>query len=852
MFTIPRAVAAVSTAALVAALAVYVLTANRQADAPTPPQIQPGPALDEPDAAAQFAAMKRRGRTRDHEPAAAYELARARIESMPLYSTRLGAYVTPRSDTGAHSNRKSVNIRPLDRWTPVGPGNIGGRTRTLVIHPDDPDIMYAGGVSGGVWKTVDGGHSWLPIADELSNIAVNSMVLDPDDPETLYVGTGEGYFREIVRGTWLPLRGAGIYRSTDGGASWERLPSTTGADFHWVNDLIISPLYPDHIYAATRTGVHFSENGGRTWTRILVPEVNGGCLDLAIRTDLSVPRIFASCGTFEQATVYRIREIGGASFEPVLSQPGMGRTSLAIAPSSPNVIYALAASNVPGPGGHYEQALQAVYRSNAGGDPGSWQVRVDNTNAEKLNTLLLTNPAGASYEECGWGEQNSWTPMGWYCNVIAVDPVDPNTVWAAGVDLFRSDDGGRNWGLASYWWGRSEPGFPSFAHADQHTVVFHPDYDGVTNTTMFAANDGGVFRTDNPAASIGHDEGAICDPTRSEIEFTPLNHNLGITQFYHGAPFPDGNAYLGGTQDNGTIMGAAEWGSDGWISILGGDGGYVAVDPTNPSIIYAESQRFGFRKSVNGGAEFSEAVAGITEPPWDFLFVTPFAMDPNDPQRLWTGGRRVWRTDDGAELWVPASPNPLGSGQVSALAVDPGNSQSVLVGTTDGFVYRSTSALSANSSTSWESSRPREGFVTSMAFDPSSPGVVYATFAEFGGNHVWRSADTGVTWEPIDGGGAASIPDIPVHCLVVDPENPRRLYLGTDLGVFTSLNGGATWSVENTGFASVVTEWLAVGFDTDGTPSLYAFTHGRGAWKVGLRPTPPEPLRPSARRQPEP
>ncbi len=850
MFSISRAVAAVSAAALATVLARSVLTTNRLSVPPTPPPIRPGPALDEPGAAMQLAAMKRRGRTSSHDPATAYELARARMKSMPRYSTRLDRHVTQRAVTEVRSSEKSTAVRALDQWTPLGPGNIGGRTRTLAIHPDDPDIMYAGGVSGGVWKTLDGGRSWLPIADELSNIAVNSMALHPDDPETLYVGTGEGYFRETVRGTWLPLRGAGIYRTTDGGASWVRLSSTTGVDFHWVNDLIISPRYPDHIYAATRTGVHFSENGGRSWGRILDPEVNGGCLDLAIRTDLSVARIFASCGTFEQATVYRLREIGGASFEPVLSEPGMGRTTLAIAPSSPNVMYALSASNEPGPGGHYEQALHAVYRSNAGGDPGSWQTRVDNTNAEKLNTLLLTNPAGASNVECGWGDQNSWTPMGWYCNVIAVDPIDPNTVWAAGVDLFRSDDGGRSWGLASYWWARTDPGFPSFAHADQHAIVFHPDYDGVTNTTMFAANDGGVFRTENPGAPIGHDEDAICDPARSEMEFTPLNHNLGITQFYHGAPFPGGDAYLGGTQDNGTIMGTEARGNDGWVSISGGDGGYVAVDPTNPDIIYSESQRFGFRKFIDGGVEYEFAVDGITEDRFNFLFVTPFTMDTNNPERLWTGGRTLWRTDNGAELWSAASLTPLGTGQVSALAVEPGNSQSVLVGTTDGFIYRSTTALSADDSTSWESSRPREGFVTSIAFDPASPGVVYATFAEFGGEHVWRSTDTGVTWDPIDGVGTASLPDIPVHCIVVDPENPRRLYLGTDLGVFITLNGGATWAVENTGFASVVTEWLALGSDTEGAPLLFAFTHGRGAWQVGLRPTPPEPLRPSARRQP--
>jgi photosystem II stability/assembly factor-like uncharacterized protein len=710
--------------------------------------------------------------------------------------------------------------------------------------------MYAGGVSGGVWKTTDGGLSWRPKADQLANIAVNSMAMRPDDPETLYVGTGEGHFREVVRGTWLPLRGAGIFRTTDGGQSWGRLESTENPDFHWVNDLVISPRDPDRLYAATRTGVHTSGDGGATWSRTLDPAVNGGCLDLALRTDLAEDWVFAACGTFETSTVYRLKTGTGGQWEAVLSEPGMGRTSLAVAPSDQRYIYALSASNVPGPNGHYEQALHAVYRSTAGGDRESWRVRVDNADSSKLNTLLLTNPAGASYVECGWSDQNSWTPMGWYCNVIAVDPVDPEVVWAAGVDLFRSDDGGRNWGLASYWWARSDPGFPSYAHGDHHAVVFHPGYNGAANSTMFTANDGGIFRTDNPTATIGRVEASICDPASSDVVFTPLNHNLGITQFYHGAPFPGAEAYLGGTQDNGTILGSEVWGNDGWARISGGDGGYVAVDPNNPDIVYAESQRFGFKRSANGGLDFEFAVDGVTESRWDFLFITPFVMDPNEPRRLWTGGRMVWRTDTGADFWVAASRNPLGSGQVSALAVEPGNSNTVLVGTTDGFIYRNDNALSAGIFSSWEPSRPRPGFVTSIAFHPSLPDVVYATYAEFGGSHIWRSSDRGSTWEAIDGNGSTRLPDIPVHSIVIDPDNPLRLYLGTDLGVFTSTNGGATWAVENTGFANVVTEWLAIGSESGGAPVLFAFTHGRGAWKVALRPTAPVPLRPSGRRRP--
>jgi hypothetical protein len=474
-----------------------------------------GTRFDEPDAAIEYFWRKRQGPTPSHDPVAAYREALHRMEAMPRYSTTLGAFL-PALPEPALAGAKFVAMRALGTWVPLGPGNIGGRTRALVVHPDQPEIIYSGGVSGGVWKTTDGGQSWTPITDHLPNIAVNSMAMDPRDPETVYIGTGEGYFREIVRGTWLPLRGAGIYKTENGGATWSLLGATDTPAFHWVNDLVVSTHDSDHIYAATREGVFLSENGGVTWNRILDPQVNGGCLDLAVRTDLAIDTVFASCGTFEQATVYRRRMTAIDEWEAVLSEPGMGRTTLAIAPSNQRVIYALSASNLEGPGGQPEQALHAVYRSQAAGNAGSWQVRVNNNDPQKLNTLLLTNPLSSSYVECEEGERNTWTPMGWYCNTIAVDPTNPEVVWAGGVDLFRSDDGGRNWGLASYWWARYDDESPSFVHADQHAIAFHPNYDGAHNTTMFSAGDGGVFRTDNPHASIGRDEAALCDPGRSQ------------------------------------------------------------------------------------------------------------------------------------------------------------------------------------------------------------------------------------------------------------------------------------------------------------------------------------------------
>jgi len=855
-----------SSVALVWTLMTHEAPADSDRRLNGPPARPPMPSerFDEPDQAAIYQRMKRQGPSPDFDTAAAYRTAHTHRDAMPRHSTRLGRHVprSPSMDRGPA--KRFVAASALGQWEALGPGNIGGRTRTLVIHPTQPDIMYAGGVSGGVWKTTDAGQTWTPLADRLANIAVNSMAIHPENPDVLYVGTGEGYFREIVRGTWLPLRGGGIFKTEDGGATWSKLASTHGLPFHWVNDLIISHRNPETLYAATRTGVHLSENGGASWTRLLDPDVNGGCLDLALRTDLAADWLFASCGTFEQSTVYRRRMASNEEWEAVLSEPGMGRTSLAIAPSDQSVIYALSAvadrpPDRAGTGGNFHQSLHAVHRSTAGGSPGTWRVRVDDNDSVRINTLILTNPVATSYVNCGgadagWADYNVWLPMGWYCNVIAVDPTNPDVVWAGGVDLFRSDDGGSNWGLASYWFAKYPTRHPSYVHADQHAIVFHPDYDGVRVRTMFSATDGGVFRTDNPNGYIARTEAAICDPGYSTVRFDDLNHGFGITQFYHGAPFPDGAGYLGGTQDNGTILGLDQWGRDGWVSVSGGDGGYVAIDPQNPNNLYVESQWLGLKRSTDGGYTFQGAVNGIpeddTEDSGNFLFITPFVMDPNDSWRLWTGGRRLWRTDNMAVTWRAASSEPLGSAQVSALAVAPGNSDFVVVGSTDGFIYRNDAALDAGSNTVWQNSRPRVGFVSSLAFDPSTPGVVYATFAGFGGPHVWRSGDGAVTWEAIDGTGTTAIPDVPVHSIVVDPANPDRLFLGTDLGVMTSNNGGRTWSVENTGFANAVTEWLALGTDDQGDPLLFAFTHGRGAWRVALNPAKPQPRTPSGRRSP--
>ena len=791
-------------------------------------------AFDQPAEASEYFLLKRSPDGHSPIPVKRYADAVEHTKRMPQYSTAYNRALPSLDDLRA----SSIEPDAFGAWTSLGPGNIGGRTRALLIKPSDPTVMYTAGVAGGVWKSTNAGQSWTGLGDLLPNIAVSSLAFDPMNTEVIYAGTGEGYFASDN------VRGAGIFKSTNGGTSWSFLTSTSTVDFQYVNDIVVSPNNNLRVYAATRTGIFRSTDGGASWLLSVnvvgsFGPINGGCLDLAIRTDQPNDYLFAAFGTMTQSRIYRNTNAGDPSgrspWTEVFTEQNLGRTTLAIAPSDQNIVYALASSIETG---NYSLGLLAVFRSISSGDPGTWETRVRNTDPTKLNTVLLSNPLIALRSACTSGASDSFLNQGWYDNVIAVDPLDSNRVWAGGIDLFRSDDGGASWGLASYWWAPKTD--PHYAHADQHYIVFHPQYNGTGNRTMYVTNDGGIFRTDDARAATAKGATATCDTDNTQVIWTSLNTDYAVTQFYQGLPYPSGRTYFGGAQDNGTLRGTDETGAR-WSDVFGGDGGYVAVDPTNTDTIYLETTRLSLRRSTNGGQNFQGVTAGINEPSSNFLFINPFFMDPSKPQTLWTGGRTMWRTNDAASSWTQANSGVLG-GAVSAIAIAEADSNYVLAGTArrsgsdvGGVIHRTNSGLTSNASTDWPSVQPRTGFVSWLAFDPNNVNVAYATYSTFGGTHVWKSTDAGATWNGIDGSGNTGIPDVPAHTIVVDSSSSQRLYVGTDVGVFVSLDGGATWARENTGFANTVVESLSIG-SVGGTLNLFAFTHGRGAWRVPLGP----------------
>jgi photosystem II stability/assembly factor-like uncharacterized protein len=724
----------------------------------------------------------------------------------------------------------------ITTWIEIGPGNVGGRTRAIVIDPTNSNIMYAAGVAGGVWKSTNAGASWNPTDDLMLNLAVCALAIDPTNTNVIYAGTGEGYYSASVF-----VRGLGIFKSTDAGMTWNQLTGTvsgvpSGA-FHYVNKVRISPNDPNRVYAATRFGVWRSTDAGQTWTAVLanpyyynpggVQTTLGcavGCTDLALRTDSNPDVLWAAFGSVEADGLYRSDD-GGDTWIRYTTPAYQGRMTIAIAPSDNDRVYLVMADN----GGLNGWGLLAsVFRSD------------DGVNfSDVLDHNHPFSPWLMSYVSVATGcfEYPNIPSQGWYDNIVSVDPLDPARVWVGGINLYRSDNSGVTFGLAGYWmFYTMDPPPPTYIHVDQHIIVFDPNYDGVANQTMWVGNDGGLYRTTNARAATSQEECPIdsMPGLPPDIEWDNSNNGYGVTQFYHGDAAKQIDRFVGGTQDNGTNMVDAVGTPNSWGEVYGGDGGYVAIDPTDPDHFFVERQGFPeIQVTTDGGQTFTDATNGITDT--DGLFITPFAMDQSDPNVLWTGGSRPWRTMDGAALWQAAGPDFAGPNKISAIAISPTDGNVVYLGFNNGYVARTTNGLAPSPSWTVFTEGLYGAWVSSVAIDPVDTEAAYITYSTYGIPHVLRTTNGGMDWQPIDGIPPMDIPDVPAHWVAVRPCDSLQLYVGTEIGVFASDDGGGTWQPANAGLANTVVE--ALDFKDDNT--IVAFTHGRGAFLANLEPCGP-------------
>jgi len=815
-----------------------------------PPQSSKGNA-ERADAPAEWARFQRERRLpvgAAEIPVDAWQRAAAASARLPLYSTRQHAFVpTSTRDKAA-----------APRWEFLGPTNVAGRARAFAFDPRNADRLYLAGVSGGLWVSNDAGANWAPLSDAAAYLNIGALAIDPLAPDTIYLGTGELY--RYSEQPYASMWGQGILRSRDGGQSFQQLVASSSDDFRYVADIEISAHDHRRLYAATNSGVWRSDDGGSSFQRVLRPaDANDGnryegCTELQLLPDAQRDVLLAACASRSiddrywlpgtilpaacsgpcPAALFRNEDAGGGgAWTQVLSEPGMGRTSIDYARSSPAIVYAVSASIVPGTDrtgdgrGDYDNGLHAVWRSNDAGR--TWEARVRNTSTDRLSTFLLSYADSFDATTCGFGANDPYS-AGWYNQAIAVNPLNPEVVWVAGMEHYRSDDGGRSFGKASYWWyfGRNAYG----VHADQHVLRFDPRY-GAGNARLYSLNDGGLAYTLTDAAPTVRGARAACGPTEGMVRWASLTNGMGTTQYYTGTVSADGRTLMGGLQDNGTLLNTSGGSDRNWRHVHGGDGAHVAIDPRDPRVLYASSQNVGLVRSVDGGNTFVGAASGLNDTP---IFIMPYLLDPAAPERLYAGATRVWRTDDQGRAWRQASAR-FGAEfrhRVSALALSPVDPQRMLAGNQVA-IHWTTQALSSDASTTWSASSPRAGWVSSLVYDPVAAEVAYATYSSFGGDHVWRSDDAGRSWRALDGEGAGRLPDIPVHSIAIDPTDRQRLYLGTDLGVYVSIDGGAHWAQENTGFANAITESVQVARgDAGNPPRLYAFTYGRGVWSVPL------------------
>jgi photosystem II stability/assembly factor-like uncharacterized protein len=664
-------------------------------------------------------------------------------------------------------------------WTPIGPRpitgsgmNNSGRLNSIAIHPTDPNIIYIGGAQGGVWKTTDGGATWTPLTDSQCSLAMGSVALDPVNPEIVYAGTGEQNF------SGDSYYGCGVLKSVNGGQSWTEVGrsviTSAGTRRPRISRVVVDKFTANTaaaiVFAATDAGLFRSASAGATWAQTGGPI--GAVTDIVADTS-NTGVFYAANGELSGPSrngVYKTTD-GGVTWTQVFQQANAGRINLAISASSPQTVYAAVedAHN----GGSADGALLGIWVTTDGG--GSWTPRT------------ATSPSPM----CGSGQQC------WYDMVIAVDPTSAATVYFGGVSLHKSTDGAVSF-----------TDIGQSIHVDHHGFAFHP----TTPSTIFSGNDGGIFKSTDGGTS-----------------WTSLNTNLELTQFYSGVSVSPTTAttILGGTQDNGTL----QWsGTDAWPGVLGGDGGFTALDQLTGSVAFAETQwtaNSGFsgprRRDSATGSQFILKMNGINAGD-RALFIAPLVMDPIRPRIVFFGTFNLYRSGNSGDAWSNIGSTLTGTtGSIMAIGVAPSDTLSLYVGSSDGRLSYTRDMGATWTTTTAVSGQP----ISDIAVDPREARTAIVTQSGFtASNKVWRTTDGGATWTNL----TFDLPNIPVLAVVLEPAS-RDITIGTDLGVFTLRNGATSWTPVVNGLPNVAVYDLV--FDAPRS-RLIAATHGRGMFSLDV------------------
>ncbi len=719
-------------------------------------------------------------------------------------------------------------------WEFGGPGNIGGRLRGLVVHPTNPNIIYVGSVAGGVWKSTNGGATWASTMNDLITLNISALAMKPGDPNTLYAGTGEGYFT----GDCLP--GRGLLKTTDGGQTWKRIHVAQGLNSPFITEIAVSPANPNVVYASGRkavpnnvtlpaetvpdpgvSAIFKSTNSGETWQDVTTgkgiehnPQTQFdefGTEVVVSPTNADV--VYAAFGILTSGGIWKSTN-GGQAWtrltnglpDPTQPNQGYNRIELEMAPSNSEILYASFS---------YMQKEGDNLNLKNSGMLGLWKTTNGGQSWTKVTTPMST--AKRNVDEAlttALGQQ------GYYDNAVIVHPTDPNTVFVAGLDIYRSTDGGNTWQQKSMWTGPNDTqgnpqGLP-YVHADHHEFAF----DLSTNPpTLYNGSDGGIARSRN----LGN-------------TWEILNRDLGVTQFYTFTVHPTNPQILiGGTQDNGTPM-VIDGSLNNWFEAAGGGDGWQAYfDYNNPTTLYTSIYGVNmFRMIYNytsgqvvafKNIGFTDGSNGITQDDASGAgFFAPYEMSPNNPNMLVVGTFRLLKTTNRGDSWTAITGNTSGPPIVS-VAIAEGNDNIIWLATQGAQIFKTENG--GQNYTNVAGANLPNRFITDIEFDPSNTSTVYLTFSGYGSPHVFKSTNAGGNWTNITN----NLPDVPANTIQVHPQQPNRLFLGTDIGVFISEDGGQTWQPSTNGFPTTQTVAIVLDVKQD---RIYAATHGRGVYSAKL------------------
>jgi hypothetical protein len=589
--------------------------------------------------------------------------------------------------------------------------NVSGRVSALAVDPSNGSHVLAGAAQGGVWESFNGGASWAPRTDFQATLTVGALAFDPISPSTVYCGTGEG--------DWWFWLGNGVLRSTDGGTSWTSLATNpfVGQGFH---SLVVDPSNRSRLFAGTTQGLYLSTDAGITWTRARAQRT------WSVSVSSNGHEVLAGCADGVHSSTD-----GGVTWTAVtLPTPpaSFQRIAVSIAPSNGSVAYVWAADQASPSAAHVWR--RASFRRTT-----SW--------------TKLTTPPGAG------GDQ------GWYDWYVAAAPDIDTQVYCGGIHLHRGDlvAGAFTWvNLSSKATGDS-------IHPDQHAIAFASG----APSTVYAGNDGGVFRSDDRGITWRH-----------------CNNGLAISEYeYLAQDIGSPRRLLGGTQDNGTNRFT---GSSTWEHVQDGDGGDCSSNRSNSAIVFHTFQNGAAERSTTGGAWGSwtnvTPPRAVGEGPG--LFYVPFESSATNGDTVAMGGLALYVSRNNGGAWTRlAFPT---AGTASALHIP--DADTVLVALTSGQVFRT-----RFSGGSWGAlaslTTPRAGaWVTDLHGTPGGGGRLWATSSFRNGGRVFRSDDGGVTWTD----RTAGLPNLGINAIAVDNANGSRIWVAADLGVYQSTDAGASWT----------------------------------------------------------